>query len=91
MFYIQEKKCPGKLILKKDKTEIKGVHTCGSNMEIIGKTNELSKEDQTLQNFIQKHIRDNVETLEKMPFEVKSTEFHQKMKFTTLSSPPEDI
>ncbi|KAF0988624.1 hypothetical protein HZS_3808 [Henneguya salminicola] len=39
-------------------------------MEIIGKTNELSKEDQNPFNFIQKHIRDNAETLEKITFKV---------------------
>ncbi|KAF0989326.1 hypothetical protein HZS_2787 [Henneguya salminicola] len=63
-------KCPGKLILKKDKTEIKGIHTCGSNMQIIGKTIEFSKKDQNPSNFIQKHLRNNAETLEKMPFKV---------------------
>ncbi|KAF0988313.1 hypothetical protein HZS_2293 [Henneguya salminicola] len=39
-------------------------------MEIIGKTNEVSKKDQTISDFIQTHIRDNAETLEKMPFKV---------------------
>ncbi|KAF0988894.1 hypothetical protein HZS_7394 [Henneguya salminicola] len=60
-------KCHGKLILKKEKTEIKGVHTCASNTEIIGKIKELSKEDQNPSDFIQKHIRDNAETVEKIP------------------------
>ncbi|KAF0989541.1 hypothetical protein HZS_4452 [Henneguya salminicola] len=39
-------------------------------MQIIGKTNELSKEDRNRSDFIQKHIRNNTETLEKMPFKV---------------------